>query len=114
MVWTGSIREYFAIAEGRCCRWRYEYKVWTNFLVNPFLILSVSFANVIGDNSGCPKSQQVLYMGVAADCQYVSQYGNKDNATKQILNDWNLASSLYKSTFNVSLGIIELQVQDSR
>lgn len=53
-------------------------------------------------------------MGVAADCQYVSQYGNKDNATKQILNDWNLASSLYKSTFNVSLGIVELQVQDSR
>lgn len=75
--------------------------------------MSTNFANVIGDNSGCPKSQQVLYMGVAADCQYVSQYGNKDNATKQILNDWNLASSLYKSTFNVSLGIVELQVQDS-
>ncbi|KAG7450771.1 uncharacterized protein BT62DRAFT_943672 [Guyanagaster necrorhizus] len=75
--------------------------------------VTTNFANVIGDNAGCPKSQQVLYMGVAADCQYVQQFGDKDNATKQILNDWNMASSLYKSTFNVSLGIVELQVQDS-
>ncbi|KAF4572473.1 hypothetical protein EYR36_006978 [Pleurotus pulmonarius] len=30
----------------------------------------------------------------------------------KILTDWNTASSLYKSSFNVSLGIIELQIQD--
>jgi len=35
-------------------------------------------------------------MGVAADCQYTAQYGSRDNATKQILTDWNTASSLYK------------------
>lgn len=51
-------------------------------------------------------------MGVAADCTYVSHYGNSANATSQILNDWNSASALYKSTFNVSMGIIELAVQD--
>lgn len=66
-------------------------------------------------------------MGVAADCKFVQQYGSRDNATSQIINDWNTAGSLYKvrfffslplevtspqSTFNVSLGIIELQVQD--
>ena len=35
-------------------------------------------------------------MGVAADCTYVSTYGNKENATTQILNTWNSASALYK------------------
>jgi hypothetical protein len=72
-----------------------------------------------------------LYMGVAADCEYTAQYGYPPNATTQILNAFNSASSLYKvptfsepnlcsinaytshqSTFNVSLGIIELQIQN--
>ena len=35
-------------------------------------------------------------MGVAADCKYVKKYGNKENATQQILSDWNMASALYK------------------
>lgn len=30
-----------------------------------------------------------------------------------ILNDWNTASALYRQTFNVSLGIVELAVMDS-
>ncbi|KAL1738392.1 Metallo-peptidase family M12B Reprolysin-like-domain-containing protein, partial [Schizophyllum fasciatum] len=71
-----------------------------------------SFADSINKTDGCPKVQKVLYMGVAADCKYVKKYGNKENATQQILSDWNMASALYKSTLNVSLGIIELQVQD--
>lgn len=49
-------------------------------------------------------------MGVAADCTYTQRYGGQSQATQQILTDWNSASSLYKSTFNVSLGIVELQV----
>lgn len=36
-------------------------------------------------------------MGVAADCEYVQAYGDKENATQQILNTWNSASSLYKA-----------------
>ena len=40
-----------------------------------------------------------IYMGVAADCTYVSQYGSQENATSQILNNWNSASSLYKVCF---------------
>lgn len=49
-------------------------------------------------------------MGVAADCSFTQRYGDQSGATQQILTDWNSASSLYKSTFNVSLGIVELQV----
>lgn len=70
-------------------------------------------------------------MGVAADCEYTNSYGGQANATQQILTDWNTASALYKvgrsigksipcrrlimlqSTFNISLGIIELQIQNS-
>lgn len=51
-------------------------------------------------------------MGVAADCVYTSQYGSTQNASQQIISTFNTASALYKSTFNVSLGIIELQVHD--
>lgn len=35
-------------------------------------------------------------MGVAADCAYVSFYGSVQNATANILNSFNVVSSLYK------------------
>ncbi|KAG6849798.1 hypothetical protein H0H93_005048 [Arthromyces matolae] len=73
--------------------------------------MGTNFASSIGSSDGCPKTQKVLYMGVAADCNYVTIYGTQENATRQILTDWNSASNLYKSTFNVSLGIVELSVQ---
>ena len=37
-----------------------------------------------------------IYMGVAADCEYVNHYGSQSNATQQILTIWNTASVLYK------------------
>lgn len=75
--------------------------------------MSTNFADTIGQTGGCPKEQKVLYMGVAADCGYVNHYGSQANATKQILTIWNTASVLYKNTFNVSLGIVELQIQNT-
>lgn len=93
-----------------------------------------SFTATIGNTNGCPTSQRVVYMGVAADCQYVRQKGGADEARNAIvrplqyftlaigtdarsllcqLNNWNLASGLYRSTFNVSLGIVELYVPSS-
>lgn len=75
--------------------------------------MGTNFVNFIGQTTGCPTSQKVLYMGVAADCTYVSKYNGQANATTQILTNWNSASALYKSTFNVSLGIAELQVQSA-
>jgi hypothetical protein len=53
-----------------------------------------------------------VFTGVAADCEYTSRYGNVQNATTQILNDWNTASNLFKQTFNISLGIIQLEIHD--
>ncbi|KAF8323148.1 hypothetical protein DL93DRAFT_2070654 [Clavulina sp. PMI_390] len=74
---------------------------------------SSNFIGDIGSTKGCSASEQILYMGVAADCTYVSFYGSVQNATAHILNNFNIVSSLYKSTFNVSIGIVELNVQDA-
>ncbi|KAF8624848.1 hypothetical protein AX15_005729 [Amanita polypyramis BW_CC] len=73
--------------------------------------MNTNFVNKIGETAGCPTSQKVVYMGVAADCEYVTRYGTQDDARKAILVNWNTASALYKNTFNISLGIVELQVQ---
>ncbi|KAI0706210.1 Metallo-peptidase family M12-domain-containing protein [Cytidiella melzeri] len=71
-----------------------------------------NFQDNIGQSTGCPTTQKVVYMGVAADCVYTSSYGSAQNASQQIITNFNTASALYKSTFNVSLGIVELQVHD--
>lgn len=71
-----------------------------------------NFINSINDTRGCPNTQQIVYMGVALDCNYVAAYGSPERARIQTLNNWNQISSLYKSAFNISLGLIEIQVQD--
>ncbi|KAG0348450.1 hypothetical protein BG004_005179 [Podila humilis] len=60
---------------------------------------------------GCPANRLVNYMGVAADCAYVRSYGGMAGARKQILADFNTASGIYESTFNVALGVISLNIE---
>ncbi|KAF8971590.1 zinc metalloprotease [Flammula alnicola] len=97
---------------------RLPVPTWTDHLLSPFLNetlyrrddvqtgnggMSTNFAGSIGSKAGCPSTQKIVYMGVAADCTYVSTYSDSKN--------WNSASALYKvNTFNVSLGISELQL----
>jgi len=73
---------------------------------------SSNYGTTIGSTAGCPSTQQIVYMGVALDCNYISAYGSVDAARTQILNNFNQVSALYRSTFNISLGIIELVVQN--
>lgn len=92
---------------------------------------SSNYINSIGQTTGCPTEQRVVYMGVAADCNYISTYGGTEQARTQILTNWNRCvlpgslhfenspastsrsiTALYRSTFNVSLGIIELNVMN--
>jgi hypothetical protein len=74
---------------------------------------STNYINSIGNPAGCPSTQQVVYMGVALDCNYIQTYGSTERAREQVLNTWNQASALYRSTFNISLGIVELVVQNA-
>lgn len=41
-------------------------------------------------------------MGVAADCEYVTLLGSQQNATRQLLNSFNTASTLYKVCSDLS------------
>lgn len=50
---------------------------------------------------------------MAADCSYVSAYGSSSKALAQIMTDFNLASNLYESTFNVKLGVIKVTLQSN-
>ncbi|KAK4050777.1 hypothetical protein OIV83_003198 [Microbotryomycetes sp. JL201] len=72
---------------------------------------SSNFINNIGNTAGCPKSPQIVFVGVAADCTYTTRYGGQTGAREQILSDFNQANALYQRSFNMSLGIIELNVQ---
>lgn len=75
--------------------------------------LSSNFINSIGSTASCPKSQKIVFVGVAADCTYVNKYGTQDEARTQILSNFNTASALYQRSFNVSLGIVELNVMSA-
>ncbi|KAG0033418.1 hypothetical protein BGZ81_008504 [Podila clonocystis] len=61
--------------------------------------------------TGCPKTRMVTYIGVAADCTYVRSYNGLANARKQIFADFNTASGIYESTFNVALGIKSMVIE---
>ncbi|OAJ41886.1 hypothetical protein, variant 1 [Batrachochytrium dendrobatidis JEL423] len=63
--------------------------------------------------AGCPQTMQVLPMGVAADCSYVQAYGSTGAALAQILSNWNQASKIYESTFNVQLAVVKVSLQQS-
>ncbi|CAO3570025.1 unnamed protein product [Mortierella alpina] len=59
---------------------------------------------------GCPVNRLVNYMGVAADCTYVRKYQGAAKVRQQILANFNTASAIYESTFNVALGVIALNI----
>ncbi|KAF9320878.1 hypothetical protein BG003_004435 [Podila horticola] len=61
--------------------------------------------------TGCPQTRMITYIGVAADCTYVRAYNGLANARKQIFADFNTASGIYESTFNVALGIKSMVIE---
>lgn len=74
---------------------------------------STNYINSIGSTAGCPSAQQIVYMGLALDCNYVQTYNGAASARTQILTVMNQVSALYRQTFNITLGITELVVQNA-
>ncbi|KAH9820844.1 Disintegrin-like metalloprotease [Melampsora americana] len=70
-----------------------------------------NFSHSIGSTNGCPSESKVVFIGIAADCNYVSKYGTQEEARTAILNNLNSVSGLYSKSFNISLGIVEMNVQ---
>ncbi|KAF3389146.1 hypothetical protein F1880_004045 [Penicillium rolfsii] len=76
----------------------------------------VNLRSTVGDTSGCPKTRKVALIGVATDCTMTDFF--KSNSTpKEAAKDWvinlvNTASNLYEDSFNVSIGLRNLTVND--
>ncbi|KAI3327770.1 Metallo-peptidase family M12-domain-containing protein [Xylariaceae sp. AK1471] len=71
-----------------------------------------NLASTIGSTKGCPTSRKVALIGLATDCTYTAQFASKANVTQNVINMVNMASALYESTFNISLGIRNLTISD--
>lgn len=71
-------------ASGRSARIRRQ-DTPTGGTTNP----STNYINSIGSTSGCPTEQRVVYVGFAADCNYVTTYGGAEQARTQILTNMN-------------------------
>ena len=54
-------------------------------------------------------------MGVAADCTYIQAFGRDRNRTQtNIVEQINLASELFESTFQISLGLANVIITEVR
>lgn len=74
-----------------------------------------SYVSSIGSTSGCPNSAQVVYIGMAADCSFTQLNGGSvANTSTTLLNIMNSVSTIYRNTFNVSLGVVELDVRSAQ
>lgn len=57
----------------------------------------MSLRNTIGQTIGCPTSKRIALVGVVADCNYVSTFSSKDEASKNIISVYNQAYVLPRS-----------------
>lgn len=76
----------------------------------------VNLKSTVGDTAGCPKTKKVALIGVATDCE-MTNYFKSNSTPKDAAKDWvinlvNTASSLYEESFNVSIGLRNLTVND--
>ncbi|KAH0565224.1 hypothetical protein GP486_001385 [Trichoglossum hirsutum] len=73
----------------------------------------VNLKSTIGDTSGCPTTRKVALVGVATDCTYSGSFNSTETARQNIITQINSASELYEKTFNITLGLHTLTVNDA-
>ncbi|KAF9960260.1 hypothetical protein BGZ72_007518 [Mortierella alpina] len=91
----------------------HESSSWMDLLSGNPLAKRRLEIRAVGPNpvpEGCPVNRLVNYMGVAADCTYVRRYKGAAKVRQQILANFNIASAIYESTFNIALGVIALNI----
>lgn len=64
----------------------------------------------IGVTKGCPTTRKVALVGIVADCSYTGTFKSSQDARRNIINLVNSASELYEHSFNISLGIGDIEV----
>lgn len=69
--------------------------------------------STIGDINGCPSTRKVALVGVATDCSYTSSFNSSEAVRANVIQQFNTASELYQSSFNITLGLRNLTVSDA-
>lgn len=72
----------------------------------------VNLVQTIGQTQGCPNTRKVALVGVATDCTYTGTFSDKESTRSNVINQMNSASSLWESSFNISLGLQNLTISD--
>ena len=109
---TGWLNSWLGMGDGQTRSHSYSKRQSSGDIAGGSNVSS-NYINSIGSHTGCPKSKKVLYMGLASDCTYVSTYGSVSQARTQLLTNINSVSAVYQQTFDISLGVIELNVPDA-
>ena len=68
--------------------------------------------STIGDTSGCPTTRKVALIGVVTDCTYTASFNSTESTNKNVIEVVNSASSLFETSFNITLGLRNLIVSD--
>ncbi|KAI2634377.1 zinc metalloprotease mde10 [Hypomontagnella submonticulosa] len=74
----------------------------------------VNLASSIGSTQGCPTTRKVALVGIATDCTYTAQFPSKEEVRRNIVQQVNTASTLFETSFNISLGIQNLTISDAQ
>ncbi|MCJ1358700.1 MAG: hypothetical protein MMC33_008700 [Icmadophila ericetorum] len=70
----------------------------------------VNLSSTIGSSAGCPSTRKVALVGVATDCSYTASFASEDDTRQNVIAQFNSASAVYESTFNITLGLQNLTV----
>ncbi|KAK1772446.1 Metallo-peptidase family M12-domain-containing protein [Phialemonium atrogriseum] len=73
----------------------------------------VNLVSTIGSTAGCPTTRKVALIGVATDCTYTAKFNSSASVRTHIIKQINLASQVYESSFNISLGIQNLTISNA-
>ena len=73
----------------------------------------VNLTSSIGQSVGCPSARKVALVGVATDCTYTGVFDSKESARTNVISVLNSASVQYEDSFNISLGLFNLTVNDA-
>ena len=73
----------------------------------------VNLVSTIGSTAGCPNTRKIALVGVAYDCSYAGTFNSTSSANANVIAQMNTASSLYESTFNITLGLANLTSNDA-
>ena len=72
----------------------------------------VNLKSTIGNPAGCPTTRKVALLGVATDCTYTNTFSSQADARSHVITTINTASEVYEKTFNITLGLQDLTVND--